>query len=276
MIPSFVKRSVDKYGLETRKYLEDTRTGMEKLSKEILPSMQIPERDKLILVKWDQEAEVKVLAAMLYPHSHLPMDVLIKLVETMDLEQRKKIISEYLSRRTNRRHKGGRALENASYTFDILANYGIFRDLHRHRMLTQEKQDLTTKHGFDIPKHLVDAGFQKEFVDAMQAAKNAFETISQKFPKQAQYVVPLGFKIRWYFNMTLREVFHLTELRSIQQGHADYRKIAQMIFLKVKEIHPALGEMIKFVDMNEYSLERLEAEKKIDQKMEELKKKYGT
>lgn len=276
VIPSFVKRSVNQYGMETRQYLNDTRIGMEKVVHQVLENEAVDEKPHLDLVKWDPEAEVKVVAAMLYPYSHLPMAKLVELVKSMDEEQRKKIIREYLSRRTNRRHKPGRALENAHYTFDICANYGIYRDLHRHRMLTQERQDVTVNNGFDTPKELVDAGFQKEYEEAMNASKDAFEQMFAVLPKQAQYVVAMGFRLGWYFTLSLREVYFLTELRSGQQGHPDYRKIAQQMFTKVKDVHPNLMEFAKFVDMKDYPLARIESEKKTDRKIEELKKKYGS
>lgn len=276
VIPSFVKRATSQFGIETGKYLSDTRIGMEKLSKDILEKETVPERPHLTLVKWDDEAEVKVVAAMLYTYSQLPMDKLIELVKQMSEEQRKLIIKEYLSRRANRKHKAGRALENTHYTFDICANYGIYRDLHRHRILTQERQDLTVRNGYDTPKEIIEAGFQKEFDEAMNLSKEAFEKIFPVFPKQAQYLVAMGFRLRWYFTLSLREVYFLTELRSGQQGHPDYRKIAQQMFTKVKEVHPNLAEFIKFVDMKDYPLGRIEGEKWVDKRMEEIKKKYGS
>lgn len=275
VIPSFVKRANNEQGRVHQKYLAGTREGMEKIVKEVL-KVEPEQTERLTLVDYDPDAEVKVVAAMLYTSSNLPMKQLVEFVKTLSTEERKRIIREYLSRRENRRHKPGRALENTHYTFDILANYGIYRDLHRHRIITQERQDLSVRHGYDTPTELVEAGFQEEFDECMIVARDTFNQIATILPKQAQYVVPLAYRIRWYFTMNLREVFFLTELRSYQQGHKDYRKIAQQMFLKIKEVHPAFAEFIKFVDMNEYPLERIEAEKKIDKKMEELKKKYGS
>jgi thymidylate synthase ThyX len=276
VIPSFVKRAMDQFGTETKNYISGTRIGMENIAHNVLLNEKVEEKPRLDLIKWDHEAEVKVVAAMLFPYSNLPMRRLIEIVKSMDEEQRKKIIREYLERRTNRRHKPGRALENVHYTFDICANYGIFRDLHRHRMLTQERQDLTVRNGFDTPKELIEAGYQKEYEEAMNASKDAFEQIFPFFPKQAQYVVAMGFRLSWYFTLSLREFYFLTELRSGQQGHPDYRKIAQQMFLKVKAVHPNLSEFIKFVDMKDYPLERLASEMFTDKMMEELKKKYGS
>ena len=134
---------------------------------------------------------------------------------------------------------------------------------------------LTTNHGFDVSKELVESGFESKFRDAMTAARNAFNLISVKFPAEAQYVVPLAYKIRWYFLMNLREVYHLCELRSVRQGHSDYRLAAQKMFEEVKKVHPNLAAFANFLDTNTYDLERLESEKRIDRKIEKLGEKYG-
>ncbi len=274
VIPSFVKRADDKYGKETQQYLRGTRDAIgrissEKLGKEINPSKEV------VLVDFDKDAEEKIIAAILYPQSDKPMAQIRSIVEQLALPDRKAIISEYLKRRQNRRHKGGRALENASYTFDILGNFGQYRDLHRHRQLTQERQLISCKHGYDLPRELTEAGWDGEFRDAMEKAKAAWETIDKQDPQLAQYVVPLAYRLRWYFTLNLREVIHLTELRSMRQGHPDYRRVAQKIYSEVERVHPQFAEHIKFIDMNEYGLERLESERKIDRKMDEIKKKYG-
>ena len=142
-------------------------------------------------------------------------------------------------------------------------------------MLTQEAQDLTVIHGYDTPKELVEAGYDKEYHWCMAKVKESFKIISKYYPREAQYLVAFGYKTRWYMKMNLREVCHLTELRSMQQGHPDYRRVAQQIYLKAKEVHPSLAEHIKFVDMKEYEMERIEAEKRIDRKMEEINKRYS-
>jgi len=85
----------------------------------------------------------------------------------------------------------------------------------------------------------------------------------------------LAFKMRWYVKMNLREVYHMCELRSSQQGHPDYRRVAQKIYYETLRVHPSLASQMKFIDLKEYGLERMEAEKRTDQKLEEMKKKYG-
>jgi len=272
--PSFVRRANDEmFGLSNQAFIKQTNKAMQLVAKDIEKE---PEKaEEVTLVEYDKDAESKVLYTIIYQYSRMPLEQIKNIVSSLSQEEKKNIIKAHLGNRINRRHKPGRGFETIYYKFDILANYGIYRDLHRHRQLTQEPQDLTTKHGYDTPKELVEAGFKEQYDKCMEKAKLAYEELYKEFPKEAQYVVPFGYKIRWYFNLNLREVFHLTELRSQQQGHPDYRRVAQLIAKKVKEVHPSLTEFLKFVDMNTYELERLEGEKFIDQRLKEVKEKYG-
>jgi len=277
VIPSFVKRADDEtFGKQHQQFFSQTKDSMERLVSEFTNSIPVEEPESVTLVEYDPQAEVKIIASMMYPFSHHSMKQLQELARKMVPEQRKRVIHEYMNRRMNRKHRPGRALENAYYKFDILGNFGIYRDLQRHRMLTQERQDFTVRHGFETPKELIDAGFDQDYTECMKKVIEVFNKIYPKYPKQAQYVVALGFKTRWYMLMNMREVAHLTELRSSRQGHPSYRKIAQSIFLKVKEVHPALAEYLRYVDMKDYSLSRIEAEKWTDKRIEEIQKKYGS
>ncbi len=273
-VPSFVKRANDNYGKLAQEYICETTKAVGRLVSGKIE--QIPEQSKeVVLVDYDENSEEKILQAIIYPQSKMPLSQIKNIVTSMGESERKELIKEYMSRRSNRRHKPGRAFESAYYTFDILGNYGIYRDLQRHRLLTQEAQDLTVIHGYDTPKELIDSGYEKKYHECMSKVKDAFRSISKEYPKEAQYVVALGYRIRWYMKMNLREVCHLTELRSMQQGHSDYRRVAQQMYLKVKQVHPSLAEHIKFVDMKEYGMERIEAEKKIDRKIGEMNENYN-
>lgn len=273
VIPSFVKRVSDKHGDGYRDYIAKSYENTKKIASAFY---QTENSDSSVtLVDYDKDAEVKIISAILYPHSHLPENKIRSIVSGLSDEDRQNILRVYVSERVNRRHRPGRGFENAYYKFDIIGNYGMFRDLHRHRVLSQERQMLTTNHGFDVAKELVESGMESQFRDAMTAAKNAFDNISSKFPAEAQYVVPLAYRIRWYFLMNLREVYHLCELRSVRQGHPDYRLVAQKMFEEVRKVHPNLASFANFLDTNTYDLERLEAEKRIDKKIEDIGKKYG-
>jgi len=262
VIPSFVKRARSEHGKDLQRYLAESRKSMEAFSVN-------GKTDATPVELIDNSSEDKAIAAMLYPFSNVPFSSLLENVRKMPTAQKAKIAYEYMGKRSNRRHKPGRALENVHYTFDILANYGAFRDLHRHRMLTQERQLLSTNHGYDTPKELFDAGLGEKFVECMVAAKDAFGSM-KGMETQAQYLVPMAYRMRWYMTLNLREIYFLSELRSSMQGHPDYRRIAQCIYSIAREKSPILGSYMKFVDMNDYSLERLEAEKKTDRKTQEM------
>lgn len=263
VIPAFVKRS------QSSEYIIGTKEGMMAHAKSINGSFEPTTAPYLKLIDYDQDAEIKVLAAMLFPYTNLPITRLREMVKAMSAEEKKKLIEAYLSKRRNRRDKAGRALENTYYTFEICANYGIFRDLHRHRVLSLEKQLLTANLGYDVPKELESLGLKEEYISLMEQAKNAYKEIAKEMPLEAQYVVPRSFHLRWYMKMNLREAHHLTELRSIKQGHPDYRKMAQDMKRLIEDVHPLLVQYMQ-VDMNEYALPRIESEKKIDGKLATL------
>jgi thymidylate synthase ThyX len=288
-ISSFVKRPDKEHGIMMQNYLKSLESRFSSLAKEqdqLKQSFNGPQNQKVlsdtepgtqdtkdvVLVDYDKDIENKIVAAALYPHSNKSMQSLLQDTEHWTQDKRSAILDAYVGERANRRHKPGRAFELANYTFDICANYGCYRDLHRHRVLTQQRQLLGCQHGYTLPEEIVDAGFADEFKVAMDAAKAAWEQISKKYPIQAQYVVPLAYNIRWQITMNLREAFHFCELRSGRAGHIDYRRIAQQMFKEIERVHPQFSKYMKFMDMSQYEFERLEAEKRIDKKLEELKK----
>jgi len=274
VIPSFVKRSNDEYGKATQSYLRETRASAEKTAGEALGE-EPAQAKEVTLVDYDEDALDKVVSAIFYSHSAMPLSQIKEKVKAMGEEEKKKVFADYVQRRQNRRQKPGRALEHAFYTFDILSNYGGYRDLQRHRMLSQERQLLTTRFGYDIPDEIIELGVLSQYTQAMGRADELHKQMSEKMPKQAQYAVPFAYKMRWYFKMNLRETFHLAELRTSRQGHPDYRRVAQGVYHEVKRVHPYFAEQMKFVDLKEYGLERMEAEKWTDKRMDEIQKKYG-
>ena len=153
-----------------------------------------------------------------------------------------------------------------NYTFDLVTNYGMFRDFHRHRALTLERQLLTTDNGFDIPNEVKELGIKKEFNNCMNFTKDVFNLIKKKNPVQGQYVVNFAYNYPYFMNMNLREATHLIELRTVPQGHTDYRRVAQKMFNSIKKKHPILSKIMKYVDLNEYELERFESEKRTEEK----------
>ena len=260
LIPSFVKRA------RFSKYLAGTYDGVRSLAGKVIKRRSVRPTRPVTLVDYDRQAEEKVVAAILYSHSRHPLGELRKLVGKMRSNQRKRVLDEYLQRRSSRRDKPGRAFEHVYYTFDILGNLGLYRDLHRHRILTQERQDFTTIHGYDAPREIEEAGFKSDFDRCMERAAGLYEKIHCDLPVEAQYVVPFAYKTRWYMKMSLREAVHIGELRTMPQGHPDYRHIVQLMWKEIQKVHPALAEYAKFIDWKTYRLGRLQSELRTEYK----------
>jgi len=260
LIPSFVKRA------KRSEYMAETYAALRSMTATLISAVPAKAGEAVTLVDHDGVAEEKIIAAILYPHSQQPLRQLRTAVSKMPVNQRRDILDEYLKRRRQRRDKPGRALEQVYYTFDIIGNLGLYRDLHRHRILTQERQDFTTIHGFDTPQEIVDAGFKADFDRCMEQAAKTYDRIYQDFPLEAQYVVPFAFRIRWYMKMNLREAVHIGELRTMPQGHPDYRFIVQEMWRKIQEVHPALASCAKFIDWQTYRLGRLQSEMRTEYK----------
>jgi thymidylate synthase ThyX len=264
LIPSFVKRA------KANSYLTETWRSVRTLAHEILRSIPIEGSDSVTLVDYEQDAEEKIIAAVLYPHARHPLTQIKQIIRAMDPTHRMRIVDEYLSRRRHRRDKPGRALEQVYYTFDILGNLGMYRDLHRHRILTQERQDFTAVHGYDTPQEIIEAGFLSIYTQCMEAAAGVYQKIYTQFPLEAQYVVPMAYRVRWSVKLNLREAVHIGELRTMPQGHPDYRAIVQEMWRKIEKVHPALAYCAKFIDWKTYRLGRLQSEIRTEYKRSSL------
>ena len=267
LIPSFVKRA------GFNKYLADTFMQSRSLAQKIVKQWPIKCKDSVTLVDHDQKAEEKIIAAILYPHSMQPLPQLRQMVAKMGQRQRKWILDDYLQRRRHRRDKPGRAFEQIYYTFDILGNLGAYRDLQRHRILTQERQDFTTVHGYDTPREITESGFKTAFDECMKKSADLYEKIHRDLPQEAQYVAPFAYKIRWSMKMNLREAVFITELRTMPQGHPDYRLIAQDMWRKIQKAHPSLAKCAQFLDWGTYRLGRLQSELRSEFKKSQHKSK---
>jgi thymidylate synthase ThyX len=274
VIPSFIRRANDKYGQALQEYTSKTRSAIEDLAKFYLAGIspeEEPDLVRLIDYKDNSEAEVNVISAILYEQAQgQSLHSIKNYVKSMPIEERNKVIHTYTGFRTTRRQRPGRAFEMVDYTFELFTNFGIFRDLHRHRILTLERQLLSTRHGYDLPPEMVDLGLDKDFRDCMYLSKHVYEEIAKTMPEEAQYVVNFAYRYPYFVKMNLREACHMIELRTAPQGHSDYRIVCQKIFHEIKRVHPQLAQGIKFVDMNRYQLERFDAEKKSEKKRQRV------
>ena len=271
-IKSFVRRSNDKYGKALQSYLQDVKKTSKSLAKKY-HSTHISQgvATKLVENESEQKAIDKIITALIYEQSKSnSFNEIAKNVKKIPKNEKKKIIENYIKLRKNRRHRPPRAFEMTDYTFDLLNNFGMFRDFHRHRALTLERQLLTTDHGFVIPKEISILGIQKEYKDCLNNSKSVFNKIRTKFPEQAQYVVNFGYNYPYFMRFNLREATHLIELRTVPQGHIDYRRVAQDMYKQISKAHPTLSKIMKYVDTNEYELERFESEKRTEEKRKKL------
>jgi len=272
-IKSFVRRTDDKYGKELQSYFQSIRKTAKSLAKNHI-SKKATNGDFTKLVYYEPESKAldQIIVSILYEQSpSVPYNKIDLDVKKMSKTKKQKIIKTFARLRKNRRHRPPRAFEMTQYTFDLINNFGMFRDLHRHRALTLERQLLTTDHGFSIPKEIKVLGMEKDFKDSMSKTKQVFEKIRKKFPEQAQYVVNFAYNYPYFMHFNLREACHLIELRTVPQGHADYRRVAQQMYKQIKKVHPSLSEIIKFADLKEYELERFESEKRTEAKRKKLK-----
>ena len=272
VIPAFLVR-VDQpnRGGEWIGHLRSTRGAMRSLAAELLAG-EDPEPAPLVrLTSWDPDADEALVAAMLYPYSDLPEARLLELARKMSVEERLRVLRTYVGERRNRRHKPGRAFERIGYRFDVLGDYGGFRDLQRHRMLTIDWQDLSTKHGYDMPAEAEEMGFADAFREATDRSAELWQRVHADLPDQAAYTVCMAYRIRYAIQMNLREAFHLIELRTSPQGHPGYRKVAHDMYRQIAEVagHRTVAELMTYVDLGSVDLERLEAERRAERKRQE-------
>lgn len=267
VIPVFIQRVEQPHrGGAWTDYLAETKASIEAVTDELLEG-EAPLPSALVsLVDWDPDAEDKLIAAMLYAASDLQERQILERVRTMSTEDRMSVVRAYTGDRRNRRHKPGRALERVYYRFDILADYGAFRDLQRHRLLTLEWQDLTPQHGHDIPDAVYETGAGPDYASAMESSRSLYERIRPDLPDQAKYAVCMAYRVRFVIQLNAREAMHLIELRSSPQGHPSYRAIAQEMHRQISEVagHRVVAEMMQYVDYSEVDLERLEAERRTE------------
>jgi len=273
-IKSFVRRADDKYGKAFQKYLKDVKNKSKALTlKEIKSTPKAGTITKIVDYETEKQALDKIITSIMYEQSpSTSYQNIMQQVKKMSKSKKIKIINEFAKIRTNRRHRPSRAFENTYYTFDLCNNFGMFRDFHRHRALTLERQLLTTDHGYVLPNEIKIMGLEKDFKECMNNTKKTFEKIRNKFPEQSQYVVNFAYNYPYFMKLNLREACHLIELRTIPQGHIDYRRVAQNMYNQINKVHPNLSKIMKFVDLKEYDLERFEAEKRTEEKRKKIKK----
>jgi thymidylate synthase ThyX len=269
VVPAFLTR-VDREdrGVRWSQYLAETRAATQAVADRLAARASSPPatlgESQVALTDFDPDGELKVVAAALYEPSHLTDNDLLAMAHRMTAEERLAVLRGYIGNRTNRRHKPGRAFERTSYRFDILSDYGAFRDLQRHRLLTVEWQALTTRHGYGTPAAIDDVAAQDDWARVMEASAELYELLRREVSSVvAQYAVAMAYRIRYCMQMNAREAMHIIELRTAPQGHPAYRRICQAMHRLIAEQagHQAIAAAMTFADHSEVELERLDAER---------------
>lgn len=275
IIPTFLERA-DKpeRGGATTAYMANTAAKMKSLTHEHLQETYgIGDQPSATLLNVLPRNELDVIPYMLYEHSSLPLADIKAQVDAMPIAEKEKIFTAYIGERLNRRHKPGRALEIPHYTWDLVCDYGIFRDLQRHRMVDNLTwQALTPRYGYDIPKLVEDAGLDEEFEACFDASLDLYGRLQRAgYHYEAQYATLLGHKMRWTITYNARQAFHLHELRTTPHGHPGYRKLINEMHEQLAEVHPLIIDAMKFVNRDEDpELTRLAAERASQYKLQNL------
>ncbi len=274
VIPAFLTR-VDQpeRGGRWSRYLADIREQTAALAHRIDASVVArPSSDEVTLTDFDPDGEAKVVAAALYPGSSLSDAELLAIARRMSPEERLNVLTASVGNRGNRRHKPGRAFERTSYRFDILTDYGAFRDLQRHRLMTIEWQALTARHGFSRPEAVVEAGGEADWRTVMEQSAELFEALEAAgLPQVAQYAVSMAYRVRFVMDMNAREAMHVIELRTAPAGHPAYRRVCQQMHRLIADTagHHAIAAAMTFADHSVVELERLQEERRLEQKRAE-------
>lgn len=272
IIPSFVRRADINHHTHRNysQFHESMQSEIKAITRQYVDFPSKSAESGTRMISSDPDAVIKVAAALLFGYSDKSLEELTAYCRKLPEEEIARILDAACNARENRRHKSPRALEHAVFTFEILSDFGVYRDLHRHRMLTQERQMLNCDYGFYLPPEIVGSPFESIYTSALYDAKAAFDKIVTELPEEAQYVVPMAFNVRWYFNVNLRSLQWLCELRSQPAGHTGYRYVAQCLTREVCTAFPAFERFFKFVDFGGYELGRL-GQEECKQEKEKIK-----
>ena len=270
VVPAFFTR-VDQpdRGGRWSQYLADTRESTADVVSRFTANEPVESRPEVMLSDFDPDGEVKVVAAAMYATSSLPDDQLLALARRMPVEDRAAVLASYVGTRSNRRHKPGRAFERTGYRFDVLTDYGAFRDLQRHRLCTIDWQTLSVSHGYTQPEAIVEAGGDTDWKQVMDTCAELHDALlAEGLGQVAQYAVPMAYRVRFVMDMNAREAMHVIELRTAPQGHPAYRRVCQQMHTLIAGHagHRALADTMKYADHSEVELERLQEERRLEAK----------
>jgi len=274
IIPAFLRRIESPESEQYRKYLGERGERVRKSMEEVkYQKEEVKSESPVRLLDYDKDGEDKIIAGLLYFETNEPFDRILDKVKKMSSSEKEKILQEVLKDRKHRYYKIPRAFENAYLRFEVTMNIGAWRDLHRHRIHTQFRERFNPYNGFDTAPELSEVGLEQNYKDAVLKAEDLYRKVEKFNPDLAQYCCTLGHKVRFIQYQNLRSFFWETELRTIPQGHPDYRKIEQEKINLVKGIYPLVSKYL-LVDMQEYDFARRGVSEQIQKKEKELKQYF--
>lgn len=247
-------------------YARETPPAMRRLAAELLSGCEespAPASGSVVrLVAAPEDAEQRLAAAILHEHSEVGYDRVWSRLSAAPRDAARRVIREYLARRRihgSQEHGYQdpplRGVEHASFTFEVLVDYGAYRDIQRHRMATQSVQRLGCLHGYEVPQLITRYGLQDRYQELMERAAASWQRLEAAAPEEAQYAVPLAYRLRMLITWNLRAMAHFITLRSARQGHPSYRRVAWQVHDCLLERFPALAELIR-CDREEYEFAR--------------------
>ncbi len=225
------------------KYLISQRKSLQSIADKLKVN-STSTKNGVKLSHYDKDALERIVAASIYRFSNVNYKDIYRKVKQMSINKKISLYDQIIGKRGGRHDKPLRELESTYYTFEVVCDYGAFRDLQRHRMTSQTIPLLTANLGYIEPEGLRQTGMAERYRDAMDRAKNTYGKLAQKSPEAAQYVVPMAFNRRFLFRMSLREAMYIIELRSRPQGHISYRRIAWQMWDEINKVHPYFAKHI--------------------------------
>ena len=274
VIPTFLERA-DKpdRGGALIAYRANTHQAVKTIANEQLPEQHSAPSEPVTLTDYWPRNEIDIVADILYEHSSLPLGQIRQEVSDWDYDKKYAVFKAAVGERLNRRHKPGRAFEKAHYSWDIMCDYGIFRDLQRHRMVDDLNwQQLTPRYGYEIPALIDEAGLTDEYEQCFDLSLALYSLLqAEGHSLEAQYATLLGHRMRWKITYNAREAFHFHELRTSPQGHPGYRKLVLQMHEQLAKVHPLMADAMLFVNKGEdEELTRLAAERYTQYKLNQL------
>jgi hypothetical protein len=263
VIPSFVARlERPERGGEWVEYLRQRREAADSLAARLGLDRPEPSDAPAVDLVHVDGTEDDLVTACLYEAAAVGEPAIRQRLAGLDAGERAALIGELAGERRNRRHRPGRGWEAVRYRFEIVSDYGGFRDLQRHRLLTCQWQRLSPDLGAGVPEELRDAGIGAEYERGLELSRAEFERLAAAgLRDQAPYALCLGYRIRYILDLNAREAMHLCELRSTPEGHPTYRAVAQAMHERISAVHPTIGAAMSYVDTStEPRLERIMSE----------------